>query len=100
MLALDAVLTGAKGVNLWVKFSGRAPPTQGPGCIPRSWSEVLRRWCPAPSCPPTDPFLYTLSFTTMEGTRSTRWKLLPSTRSSACEWQASSRRSSLARNVS
>ena len=67
MLVLDAVLTGAKGLNLWSSFRG-SPPQRKARLYTRA--RRARRWrrpCPARSLPTAQPFLYTLSLTAMQG---------------------------------
>ncbi len=67
MLLLDAILAGAKGLNLWSSFRG-APP-QRSARLYRSL--VQRRLASAVSgalLPTEDPFLYSVSATAMEGT--------------------------------
>jgi zinc protease len=66
MLVLDAVLTGAKGVNLWSSFRGTPPQRRArlytalvDGGLASSVSGAL--------LPTAGPFLYTLSFTAMAG---------------------------------
>jgi zinc protease len=67
MLVLDAVLTGAKGVNIWASF--RATPVQRSARLYRALvntglaSSVLGGLLPT-----ADPFLYTISMTATEGT--------------------------------
>jgi zinc protease len=68
LLMLDAVLTGAKGLNLWSSF--RTPPPQRSARLYRAL--VDRRLAASVAgvlVPTADPFLYTLSFTASEGTR-------------------------------
>jgi len=67
MLALDAVLTGAKGVNLWSSFRV-APPQRRARLYTALVERGLASMVSGAIMPTTDPFLYTLSFTTMEGT--------------------------------
>ena len=67
LVILDAVLTGAKGLNLWSSF--RTPPPQRqraavPGAR-RSAARLVRRRCDAAD---RDPFLYRLSMTATAGT--------------------------------
>ncbi len=66
LLVLDAVLTGAKGVNLWSSFRGLTPQrkarlytTMVEGGMASMVSGAL--------LPTRDPFLYTLSFTALDG---------------------------------
>ncbi len=66
-LVLDAVLTGAKGVNLWTAF--RVPPPQRSA---RLYRAVVERGLAASlhgaMLPTAEPFLYTLSATATQGT--------------------------------
>jgi len=66
MLVLDAVLTGAKGLNLWASF--RTPPPQRSA---RLYVALVDRGLASSvsgSLAPTeDPFLYTMSVTVNEG---------------------------------
>jgi zinc protease len=62
MLLLDAVLTGAKGVNLWVSF--RATPPQRSTRLYRALVERgLATSVSGGIVPTEDPFLYTISMT-------------------------------------
>jgi zinc protease len=67
MLVLDAVLTGAKGVNLWSSFRGTPPQRKA-----RLYAKVVERGLASTVSgallPTEQPFLYTLSLTAMEGT--------------------------------
>jgi zinc protease len=66
VLILDAVLTGAKGLNLWSSF--RVPPPQRSTRLYRALVE--RRLASAVSgslLPTAQPFLYTVSVTAMAG---------------------------------
>jgi zinc protease len=66
MLVLDAILTGAKGINLWSSF--RTPPPQRSARLYRALVE--RRLASAVSAgvlPTEHPFLYLISVTAMEG---------------------------------
>jgi zinc protease len=67
LLVLDAVLSGAKGVNLWASF--RTPPPQR---STRLYQALVNRGLASSvtgSIVPThEPFLYTLSATATEGT--------------------------------
>ena len=64
---LDAVLTGAKGVNLWTSF--RVPPPQRRARLYRALVERGLASSIAGQVLPTEhPFLYTLSATATEGT--------------------------------
>jgi zinc protease len=67
LLVLDAVLTGAKGLNLWSSF--RVPPPQRRARLYRALVE--RRLASAVNgilLPTAEPFLYTFSVTANEGT--------------------------------
>jgi zinc protease len=66
MLALDTVLTGAKGVNLWSSFRV-APPQRRARLYMALVERGLASMVSGAIMPTADPFLYTLSFTTMEG---------------------------------
>ncbi len=66
MLVLDAILTGAKGINLWSSF--RTPPPQRSARLYRALVE--RRLASAISAgvlPTEQPFLYLISATAMDG---------------------------------
>jgi zinc protease len=66
MLLLDAVLTGAKGVNLWSSFRGSPPQRKA-----RLYTALVERGLASAVSgallPTEQPFLYTLSFTALEG---------------------------------
>ena len=66
MLVLDAVLSGAKGVNLWSSFRGTPPQRKA-----RLYTSLVERGLASSVSgallPTAQPFLYTLSFTAMEG---------------------------------
>src|SRR5262249_17430472 len=67
LLVLDAVLTGAKGMNLWSSF--RVPPPQRsarlyPPLVERGLASAVY----GSLMPTEDPFLYTLSATAKAGT--------------------------------
>ncbi len=67
MLILDAVLTGAKGLNLWSSF--RIPPPQRSARLYRALVERGLASAVFGSLMPTEqPFLYTLSVTATDGT--------------------------------
>ena len=66
MLVLDAVLTGAKGVNLWSSFRG-APPQRKARLYTALVERGLASTVSGALLPTAQPFLYTLSFTAMEG---------------------------------
>jgi zinc protease len=66
MLVLDAVLTGAKGLNLWSSF--RTPPPQRSARLYRALVEGrLASSVSGALLPTADPFLYTLSMTAADG---------------------------------
>jgi len=66
MLVLDAVLTGAKGTNLWSSFRGMPPQRRA-----RLYTTLVEGGLASSICgallPTAQPFLYTLSMTAMEG---------------------------------
>jgi zinc protease len=66
MVVLDAVLTGAKGLNLWSSF--RVPPPQRRA---RLYTAVVERGLASSVSgavlPTSHPFLYTVSFTATDG---------------------------------
>jgi zinc protease len=66
LLVLDAVLTGAKGVNLWSSFRGSPPQRRA-----RLYTAIVERGLASAVSgallPTAEPFLYTLSFTAMAG---------------------------------
>src|SRR5687768_11427604 len=67
MLVLDAVLTGAKGINLWASF--RTPPPQRSARLYRALVNTGLASSISGSLMPTEqPFLYTLSATATPGT--------------------------------
>jgi zinc protease len=67
LLILDAVLTGAKGLNLWSSF--RVPPPQRSARLYRALVERGLAASVSGSLVPTaQPFLYTLSATATDGT--------------------------------
>src|SRR4051812_16557781 len=67
LLVLDAVLTGAKGMNLW--SSSRAPPPQRSARLYRALVERgLASGVYGSLMPTEDPFLYTVSATAKTGT--------------------------------
>jgi zinc protease len=67
MLVLDAVLTGAKGLNLWASF--RTPPPQRSARLYRALVDGGFASAVSGGLVPTqEPFLYTVSVTAMEGT--------------------------------
>jgi zinc protease len=64
---LDAVLTGAKGLNLWSSF--RVPPPQRSARLYRALVERgLASFVGGALLPTEQPFLYTISVTATEGT--------------------------------
>ena len=66
LVILDAVLTGAKGVNLWTSF--RVPPAQRRARIYRALVERgLASAVMGQMLPTKDPFLYTVSATATAG---------------------------------
>jgi zinc protease len=66
MLVLDAVLTGAKGMNLWSSFRGAPPQRKA-----RLYTSLVERSLAANVSgvlvPTAQPFLYTISMTAMQG---------------------------------
>jgi zinc protease len=67
LLILDAVLTGAKGLNLWSSF--RVPPPQRSARLYRALIERGLASSVSGGLMPTEqPFLYTISVTATEGT--------------------------------
>jgi zinc protease len=67
LLVIDAVLTGAKGLNLWSSF--RTPPPQRSARLYRALVEGrLASVVSGGLLPTADPYLYTLSITAREGT--------------------------------
>lgn len=67
MLILDAVLTGAKGINLWASF--RTPPPQRSARLYRALVNAgLASSVNGGLVPTQDPFLYTISMTATDGT--------------------------------
>ncbi len=66
LLVLDAVLTGAKGLNLWTSF--RSPPPQRSARLYRTLVDAgLASAVSGAVLPTGDPFLYVLSVTAREG---------------------------------
>ena len=66
MLVLDAILTGAKGINLWSSF--RTPPPQRSARLYRALVERRLASAVGAGLLPTEhPFLYLVSATAMEG---------------------------------
>jgi zinc protease len=66
MLVLDAILTGAKGVNLWTSFRG-APPQRKARLYTSLVEKSLASSVSGALVPTAQPFLYTLSMTAMQG---------------------------------
>jgi zinc protease len=67
MLVLDAVLTGAKGINLWASF--RTPPPQRSARLYRALVNTgLASSVTGSLVPTAEPFLYTISCTATAGT--------------------------------
>jgi zinc protease len=67
MLLLDAVLTGAKGLNLWASF--RTPPPQRSARLYRALVNTGLASAVSGGIVPTQhPFLYTISVTATDGT--------------------------------
>jgi zinc protease len=67
MLLLDAVLTGAKGVNLWASF--RTPPPQRSARLYQALVNTgIASAVNGGLVPTQHPFLYTISITATEGT--------------------------------
>jgi zinc protease len=66
MLVLDAVLTGAKGLNLWSSFRV-APPQRKSRLYTALFERGLASQVNGALLATADPFLYTLSFTPNEG---------------------------------
>jgi zinc protease len=67
LLVLDAVLSGAKGLNLWSSF--RVPPPQRRARLYRALVESgLASQLSGALLPTQDPFLYTISATATDGT--------------------------------
>ena len=66
LLVLDAVLTGAKGLNLWASF--RTPPPQRSARLYQALVNTgLASAVSGGLVPTQDPFLYTISLTATEG---------------------------------
>jgi zinc protease len=66
-LVLDAVLTGAKGVNLWSSFRG-APPQRQSRLYRALVDRRLASMVAGQIVPTAEPFLYTVSATATDGT--------------------------------
>ena len=67
MLVLDAVLTGAKGVNLWASFKS-PPPQRSARLYRRLVNAGLASSVAGAIVPTQQPFLYTISITATDGT--------------------------------
>jgi zinc protease len=78
MLVLDAVLTGAKGLNLWSSFKG-APPQRKARLYTALVERGLASSVSGALLPTAQPFLFTLSMTAMQGVA------LPSVEAAALE---------------
>jgi zinc protease len=66
MLVLDAVLTGAKGMNLWSSFRG-VPPQRNARLYTSLVEQSLASTVSGVLVPTAQPFLYTISLTAMQG---------------------------------
>jgi zinc protease len=66
MLVLDALLTGAKGVNLWSSFRG-VPPQRRARLYTALVERGLASMVSGAILPTAQPYLYTLSFTANDG---------------------------------
>lgn len=66
MLVLDAVLTGAKGVNLWSSFRG-APPQRKARLYTSLVETGLASAVSGALLPTEQPFLYTITLTAVDG---------------------------------
>lgn len=66
MLVLDGALTGAKGMNIWSSFRG-APPQRKARLYTAIVERGLASMVSGALLPTAQPFLYTLSFTAMDG---------------------------------
>ena len=66
MLVLDAILTGAKGINLWTSFRG-APPQRRARLYTALVEGSLASHVSGALVPTAEPFLYALSLTAMDG---------------------------------
>ncbi len=67
LLVLDAVLSGAKGVNLWASFR-TPPPQRSTRLYQRLVNKGLASAVNGGLVPTQDPFLYTISITATDGT--------------------------------
>ena len=66
MLVLDAVMTGAKGTNLWCSFRGM-PPQRRARLYTSLVERALASSVSGALLPTAEPFIYTLSLTAMDG---------------------------------
>jgi zinc protease len=66
MLVLDAALTGAKGLNIWSSFRG-APPQRRARLYTALVERGLASVVGGSLLPTTEPFLYNISLTAIEG---------------------------------
>jgi zinc protease len=66
MLLLDAVLSGAKGINLWASFR-TAPPQRSARLYQALVNTGLASAVGGALMPTQDPFVYTISITATEG---------------------------------
>jgi zinc protease len=66
MLVLDAVLTGAKGLNLWSSFRA-APPQRKSRLYGALVERTLASSVSGALVPTAQPFLYTISLTAVQG---------------------------------
>jgi zinc protease len=66
MLVLDAILTGAKGLNLWTSFRG-VPPQRKARLYTSLVEKSLASSVSGALVPTAQPFLYTVSLTAMQG---------------------------------
>ena len=66
MLVLDAILTGAKGLNLWSSFRG-APPQRKARLYTALVDRSLASSVSGALLPTVQPFLYMISLTAMQG---------------------------------
>jgi zinc protease len=66
MLVLDAILTGAKGLNLWSSFRG-APPQRKARLYTALVDRSLASSVAGALLPTAQPFLYMISLTAMQG---------------------------------
>jgi zinc protease len=66
MLVLDAILTGAKGLNLWSSFRG-APPQRKARLYTALVDRSLASSVSGALLPTAQPFLYMISATAMQG---------------------------------